>query len=137
MITERPMPLPDDATTEFWQACQKHELRMQRCASCKEFRWPPRPMCGACQSFDSEWIQVSGRGTIYSYVIAHAPMLPAFAPRAPFPIILVALDEDPAMRMIGNLIGDMREGLQIGAKVTVAFEEVGEVTLPQWKIVGA
>jgi uncharacterized OB-fold protein len=96
-------------------------------------RFPPRPMCPRCQSFECEWTKVSGRGTIYSFVIAHAPVLPAFQPRLPMPIVLVELAEDPTLRMIGNIVGDARP--TIGAKVEVAFEEVApDVTLPQWKL---
>jgi uncharacterized OB-fold protein len=135
MISERPLPLPDDATLAFWEACRRGELRMQRCAECKRLRWPPRPMCPGCQSFEGEWIPVSGRGTIYSFVIAHAPLLPAFQPRAPMPVVLVALEEDPTLRLIGNLVDPGQASrLAIGAPVEVAFEDLGEVTLPQWRL---
>ena len=140
MIEERPLPLPDDATLPFWEACRRRELVMQRCAGCKKLRFPPRPMCPECQSFEHEWSPMSGRGTIYSFVVAHAPVLPAFQARVPFPILLVELEEEPGLRIIGNLVGDLagdvRAKLRIGARVEVVFEDVAEdVTLPQWKIV--
>lgn len=136
MIAERPLPLPDDATAPFWEACHRHEFVMQRCAACKRLRFPPRPMCPHCQSFDCEWSPVSGRGTVFSFVVAHAPVLPAFQSRVPFPVLLVELDEDPGLRMIGNLLGGPSEALRIGARVEVAFEQIApDVTLPQWKLV--
>src|SRR5262249_10295013 len=102
---------------------------------CRALRFPPRPMCPRCQSFDSEWAPVSGRGTIHSFVIAHAPVLPAFQARVPMPILLVELDEDPQLRMIGNLVGDQNTLLSIGARVEVVFEDVApDVALPQWRI---
>ena len=36
--------------------------------TCGELRFPPRPCCPHCQSFDSEWRRMSGRGRIWSYV---------------------------------------------------------------------
>jgi uncharacterized OB-fold protein len=82
----------------------------------------------------SEWPLMSGRGTIYSFVIAHPPVLPAFADRTPLPIVLVELEEDPGLRIIGNLAPGGGE-LRIGAKVEVDFEDVTpEVTLPVWRI---
>ncbi len=136
MIAELPLPLADDATLPFWEACRRHELVMQRCARCDKPRFPPRPMCPDCQSFEHEWRAVSGRGTIFSFVVAHTPVLPAFQARVPFPILLVELDEDPGLRIIGNLVGDARAPLGIGARVEVVFEDVApDVTLPQWKLV--
>ena len=132
MISARPLPLPDDATFEFWAACQRHELRMQRCVACAKVRFPPRPMCPRCQSFESEWPKMSGKGTLYSFVIAHPPVLPAFAEKAPYPVVLVALDEDPTLRMIGTLVAGEPS---IGAPVEVAFEQSGEMTLPTWRMV--
>ena len=135
MIEGRPLPLPDDASAPFWEACKKHELRIQRCRSCTRLRSPPRPMCPHGQTFESEWAAASGRGTIYSFVVAHAPVLPAFQARVPFPIVLVELDDDPSLRMLGNLV-DGGGGLRIGARVEVVFEDVaGDVSLPQWRIV--
>jgi len=98
-------------------------------------RFPPRPMCPRCQSFESEHVRVSGRGTVFSYVIAHPPLLAAFMDRAPLPIVLVELDEDPQLRLVGNLDGDV-SALRIGARVEVVFEAAApDVTLPQWRLV--
>ncbi len=48
--------------------------------------------------------RVSGTGTIWSFVVCHPPLLPAYAPFAPYPVITVTLDEGPALRMVGNLV---------------------------------
>ncbi len=140
MVSERPLPRPDDATEEYWQGCREGELRMQRCKPCGHLRFPPRPMCPRCQSFESGWVPVSGRGTVYSWVVAHPPLLPAFADRAPLAVLLVELEEGQDLRIIGNLMGEgpeMREGheaIAIGMPVEVVFEEVApDVVLPQWR----
>jgi uncharacterized OB-fold protein len=135
VMTDRPLPKPDDASAEFWAAARRHELVMQRCTVCGKLRYPPRPMCPACQSLACDWPKMSGRGAIYSFVIAHAPVLPAFAERVPLPIVLVALEEEPTLRLVGNLVEPAGDRLRIGARVVVAFEDLGEVTLPQWRII--
>jgi uncharacterized OB-fold protein len=77
---------------------------------------------------------MSGRGTVYSFVRAHAPVLPAFSDKAPFYVVLVELEEDRRIRMVGNLLGAV-EKLAIGDAVEVAFEDVGpEDALPQWRL---
>ena len=47
---------------------------------------------------------MSGRGAIYSYAVPHPPLLPQFSDLAPYNVILVTLDEDPTIRLIGNLV---------------------------------
>ena len=128
------VPAPDDVTRPFWEACRRQELRMQRCSDCSRFRFTPRPMCPACQSMECEWIPVSGRGTVYSRVVCHPPVLPAFAERAPYAVVLVELEEDSRLRMLGNVLGCAPEDVHIGMPVEVTFERLtDDVTLPQWR----
>jgi uncharacterized OB-fold protein len=130
----RPRPLPDEVSAPFWEGCRRGELLMQRCAVCARFRFTPRPMCPHCRSFEAEWTRVSGEGSLYSFVICHPPVLPAFAAQAPFAVALVELAEDPGLRMLGNVLGAAPESLRIGQKLRVDFEEIADgVVLPQWR----
>jgi hypothetical protein len=61
-------------------------------------------MCPACQSLKREWEVMSGHGTIWSFVVPHPPLLPAYAELAPYNAIIVSLDEDPSLRFVGNLV---------------------------------
>ena len=135
--------LPDVEAEEsagFWEGTACGELRVQRCRSCGRRRMPPRPMCPHCQSLDSEWERMSGKGTIWSFVVPHPPLLPAYTDLAPFAAILVCLDEDPTLRIGGNLVasaeGPINEidpsTIQIGEPVRVVFARVDDVTLPRW-----
>ena len=45
------------------------------------------------------WTPVSGRGTLFSWAVVRRPFLPAFAEQVPFVTALVALEEDPAVRV--------------------------------------
>jgi uncharacterized OB-fold protein len=98
-------------------------------------------MCPYCQSFEHQWRAVSGRGRIWSFAVPHPPLLPAFAKIAPYPVVLVELEEDPCLRMVGNLVPDPEGGIhqvdaravRIGAPVRVVFQKVAEdVALPRW-----
>ena len=100
----RPVPYPDEESEPFWSACARHELVLQTCASCGHRRFPPRTMCPQCRSLESTWEPASGRGRVWSWVVAHPPVLPAFEPLAPYNVVVVALDEDPTLRLVGNLL---------------------------------
>jgi len=139
------VPLGDEETDGFWEGTAQGELRLQACGVCGRFRFPPLVMCPHCQSTERRWEAVSGRGTIWSYVVAHPPLLPAYAPFAPFPVITVTLEEGEALRMVGNLVtgpdGPINEvpadSIVIGEPVRVVFSarhrpDGTEVFLPAW-----
>ena len=134
MIAARPLPQPDEWSKGFWDACNAGRLEMQRCKSCQRFRFYPRPLCPRCRSLEWEYAPVSGRGTIYSWVVVHPPVMPAFQDRVPLAVVLVELEEDPELRLVGNLVECPLERIEFGMPVAVTFEKVAEdVTLPQWR----
>jgi uncharacterized OB-fold protein len=135
------LPLIDDEAAPFWEGARRGELRMQKCAESGRLIFPPRPMSPWGAHSEPVWTTVSGRGTIWSFVVPHPPLLPQFAELAPYNVIVVALDEDPTIRLIGNLVtsegGAINEidpeTIEIGAPVRVVFERVTEeVSLPRW-----
>jgi uncharacterized OB-fold protein len=139
------LPLGDEESHGFWEGTAAGELRVQACGACGALRFPPRVMCPECRSTDRRWVAVSGRGNIWSFVVVHAPVLPAYAPYVPFPVITVTLAEKPSLRMVGNLVtgpgGDINgvdpDSIQIGQAVRVVFTprprpDGSDVHLPQW-----
>lgn len=140
------LPDTDDPVMgPFFAAAAAHELRIQTCAACGRLRHPPRPVCPWCRSFDSEWRLVSGRGTVWSFVVAHPPLLPAYAEMAPYNVVVVSLDEDPLIRLVGNVVADASASvnsvspaeLAIGSPVEVLFPPpVEDVVLPRWRLLG-
>ncbi|WP_053850454.1 Zn-ribbon domain-containing OB-fold protein [Streptomyces sp. NRRL B-24085] len=129
-------PVKDATGAAFWQYAARGELRVQACADCGELRFPPRPCCPHCQSFEAEWRQVSGHGRIWSWVVPHPPLLPDYAALAPYNVIVVELAEAPRIRLVGNLVSAAGAALdsfdpgriRIGARVQVVFSD----GLPQW-----
>ncbi|MGW6272808.1 Zn-ribbon domain-containing OB-fold protein [Streptomyces sp. NPDC055060] len=133
-------PTIDGDGVPFWEYAARGELRVQACAACGELRFPPRPCCPHCQSFESRWQRMSGRGRIWSYVRPHPPLLPAYAAQAPYNAIIVELADAPRIRLVGNLVTTADaplnsvdpERLRIGAKVQVAFADVDGIAMPRW-----
>ena len=132
--------LSDPTTAPFWEGCARGELLVQACASCELRRMPPRPMCPRCRSLETRWEPTSGRGRIWSFIVPHPPLLPAFAEVAPYNAIIVELEEDPLIRFAGNLVasaeGEINEidptTITIGEPVQVVFHQIEDVYLPRW-----
>ena len=81
---------------------------------------------------ESSWEPASGRGRVWSWVVAHPPVLPSFADRVPFNVAVIELDE--GVRMIGNLFEIANEDIRENLPVEVTFEDVEDgVSLPQWR----
>lgn len=76
----------------MWESIDAREMKLQRCTGCGTFQYPPGPGCHACLSMELEWIPVSGRATILSWVVFHRQYLPAYP--APYNSIAVRLEED-------------------------------------------
>jgi uncharacterized protein len=141
MIQGAPLPAVTEDSAGFWEGTAAGELRIERCTNCGRLRFPPRPMCPYCNYLGHEWKAMSGRGRVWSYVVPHPPLLPAFAEVAPYNVIVVELDEDPMIRLVGNLL-DSPHGaindvdpstIRIGEAVQVVFQPAGEdVVLPRW-----
>jgi uncharacterized OB-fold protein len=86
---------------------------------------------------------MSGAGRIWSFVLPHPPLLPAFAKVAPYNVIVVELADDPSIRMVGNLVksaaGEINEvdpsTIKIGTRVRVVFQSVADdVALTRWVV---
>jgi len=141
MSSEMLLPAVGENEAPFWEAAAKGELRIQQCAGCERLRFPPRPMCPRCQSTESTWALMSGGGTIYSFVVPHPPLLPQFNDLAPYNVILVTLDEDPTIRLIGNLVDQVGDkinavdpsSIELDKPVQVVFEQINDdIHMPRW-----
>ena len=143
-------PAVDEESVAFFAGTEARELRVQACSVCGRLRHPPRPMCPHCRSTRRHWQVVSGRGELWSYTVPHPPLLPAYAELAPYNVIVVALEEDPTIRFVGNLVtgpdGAINEidpeSLSIGEAVQVTFTRLvrpdgSAVMIPRWVRAGA
>lgn len=128
MIGARPLPEITPLTEPFWSAAKERRLVLQRCDDCAAYRFPPELTCLHCGSLRAAWVEVSGRATLYSWTVAHPPLLPFFQARAPWPVAVVQLEEGP--RMVTNVVDVPVAEYAAGMALEADFEDVGEdVTL--------
>ena len=126
---DRILPQPTPETRHFWDGCKTGELRLQRCKTCRESYFPPRPFCPVCGSRAVEVYKASGRATLYSYVINPRPRPDTGT--EPHSIAVVTLEEGP--RMMTNITGfpQTPEALQLDMPLEVTFLQASEaIALP-------
>lgn len=133
-IVHFPLPIPEHDAQPFWKACNREELLMQRCKACQRFRWLPRPMCPHCNSMEQEWVQMSGRGKVYTWTVITHPVHPAAVSQVPYNVVQVQLEEQPDLLMVSNLVGVRNEEIRFDMPVEVVFEELAPgVKVPKFK----
>jgi hypothetical protein len=128
--TNIPLPRPTPVSRPHWDGCREGVLRVQRCRDCGEHVFIPEPLCTACQGQNLEWVDSTGRGSVYSFTVVHRPQRPEF--RVPYTVAIVELEE--GWHMLTNLVEIAPEDVRIGLPVEVLFEKLSEqITLPYFR----
>jgi uncharacterized OB-fold protein len=130
----RPARSPDAVDAPYWDGARSHRLLVQVCGSCGTARWPPEEICSVCHSFEWQWLESSGAATIVSWTRVWHPVHPALQGHGPNVVVVVELDDFP-VTMVGNLLGDPSQDVEIGEHVDVEFEDhlEDDFTLVQWR----
>jgi uncharacterized OB-fold protein len=111
MSKKIPAPNPAPETQAFWDAAARGKFLIRRCTACGRAHWYPRSTCPFCWG-DTEWVEATGRGRIYSYsVMRRAP--------EPYAIAYVTLEEGPTM--LTNLVDCDFGALAVGQQVRLKF----------------
>ena len=123
--TEFPHPdLAWEATAEFWAGATRSELRVPRCDACSRLHWYPTEQCRHCKATEFTWETMSGRGTLFSWVVVTHPFLPQFAGLVPFIPARVALDEDPSVRIPTRMVDCAPDDLAFEMPVAVTYRAI-------------
>jgi uncharacterized protein len=132
-----PAPARDGLDAPFWTSLTEERLVLQRCQACRRWQWGPEWVCHRCRSFDLVFEPIEPNGTIYSYERVWHPVHPALQRQGPYLVVLVTIDGADEARVIGNLLGDPHQAVEIGAAVTGVFEHhplaAAPFTLLHWR----
>ena len=133
--------LPDDWTlpaltprnTEWFTS---GALKVQQCSRCGVLQHPPEELCHQCGSFELGFKELAGRGTVYSYTVAHYAVNRGLVDAVPYAVVLVSLDDAPEVRVIGNVLDIPPDQVRIGMPVEAVWEERDadgdHLLVPQW-----
>lgn len=123
-LTRPDFPLPDlhwPPTREFWSAAARGELALPRCEGCGRLHWYPEERCRHCGASRHRWERMSGRGTLFTWVVVRQAFLPQLRDQIPFVTGLVALAEDPSVRLATRIVDCEPTALSIDMPLEVVF----------------
>lgn len=126
----RLLPRLDQDSGFFWTSGADGHLRFLRCSHCDYYVHPPAPRCPECLSEDVSPQVVSGRATVVAHTINVQQWIPGSEPYA---IGLVAIEEQPSIRLTTNLVDVEAEDIRADLAVEVVFEHVDDVYLPLFR----
>jgi uncharacterized OB-fold protein len=122
-----PLPRPTALSQPHWDGCRQGKLLVQRCSACECYLFIPQPRCTQCQSSALEWVESSGRGSVYSYSVVHRPPRPQFA--VPYIVAVIALEE--GWHMLSNVLECDASNVSVGLPVKVSFKQMTDtISLP-------
>jgi uncharacterized OB-fold protein len=130
----RPVLEQGPTTRPFWEAARRRELALQHCLSCGRLHHPPVPLCPDCHGDEFDFKAVGTTGTVYEFSIMREPRVIGFEAMVPYACLLVELDEQPGLFVIGNLVDAEADAVRVGMRVQLRFEPYGldDLLLPQW-----
>lgn len=130
-LAKRVRPTVSKDTEFFWAGTKLGELRIQRRPD-GTLQHPPVPALWKDHTEQSDYVVASGRGTVFSFVVHHAPKVPGR--QVPYVVALVELEE--GVRMLGELRGIDPAEVEVGLPVEVGFQRLDDDnTVPYWKAV--
>ena len=114
-------PASSRDTKFFWDGVNAHELRIQKKPD-GSLQHPPVSALWQDKEAPIEYQVASGKGTVFSFVVHHAPKVPGRT--LPFVIALVELEE--GVRMLGELRNVDPATVEIGMPVRVTYIDFPE-----------
>jgi uncharacterized OB-fold protein/acyl dehydratase len=109
-------PASSRDTKFFWDGVNAHELRIQKRGD-GGLQHPPVPALWQDKEAPTDYVVASGKGTVFSFVVHHAPKVPGRT--LPFVIALVELEE--GVRMLGELRDTDPSTVEIGMPVRATY----------------
>ena len=113
-------------TAVYWESAKNGKLLVKTCKACGKLHYYPRTICPHCLSSDTDWVEASGKGTIYTYSVMRRT-------ETPYVIAYVTLEE--GVTMLSNIVECDVDGVAVGQTVEVVFRDTeGGHSLPVFRL---
>jgi uncharacterized OB-fold protein len=97
-------------------------LLVPYCGACRLAHWYPKPSCPYC-SGEWDWKEIDGAGLIFTFSVVRRAFSAELAGRLPLVVATVALNAQPDIRLVTNIVDCGAGDARIGLGVTPVVEE--------------
>lgn len=116
-VALRPRPNLTLDNAFYFETARERRLLIQRCTGCGRLRHPPTAACAYCGALGWDTVQSCGYGTLFTYTVIDAPVVPPFKPGH----IVGLIELEEGVRVVAELVDAGREEVAIGMPLEVAF----------------
>ena len=117
----RPAPTPTNISQPFWDGVNKHRLLLQRDPATGKCQFYPRAVNVYSGKQDTEWIEATGKGVLYSFTETLVPAR-GFEGKEPYLIATVELEE--GVRLMSLLHNCSAADVRIGMRVRLCWDKI-------------
>lgn len=110
------LPVPDALSRHFWEGARDRKLMIQRCPVTGRHQWYPRRHSVHAPGAEPQWVQASGRGTLFTYSVIHRGN-----GTTPTPYICGVIELEEGVLFTSTLHGVEEADVRIGMPVEVDF----------------
>jgi uncharacterized OB-fold protein len=128
--------LIDYDNIEHYRGLLQQKLLINKCANCRYWVYPHRPMCPECWSWDLQPTQVSGRGTVYLFTLLYQGRVRGSDFQEPLRIVAIELAEQPGLRYTSTVVNCSLEEMRIGMPVELTWITRRGILVPAFQPAG-
>jgi uncharacterized OB-fold protein len=127
----------DEDSAPHWKGLLEKRLLIPRCQECGYWIFPIRDFCSECWSTNVKYEQVSGKGSLYLFVIYHQGMpIPGVDYSTPYPVGAGELVEQKGLRFLAPLVEVKNEDIKHDMPLELTWIERAGEPAPAWKPAG-
>jgi uncharacterized protein len=107
---------------DFVKYLDEGKVMGTQCTKCKARYFPPRADCPQCLSNAYEWIEITGKGKLITYVtVNYGPV--GFEDKVPYTLGIVDFGE--GVQVLAPLTGDIKkENINIGMSLKIMLQQL-------------
>ena len=124
-----------DLFAPFWEGTRQNRILVQQCTETKKKVWPPRFVSPYAPGAALDWVEIEGKGEIYTFNVVYRGFFPYYKDKVPYALVVVDLGD--GVRLLGNTTGMDPTTVTCGMSMEAVFEKVDEqTTLIHWQPAG-
>jgi uncharacterized OB-fold protein len=109
--------IEDSAADRFYSELAERRFMTTRCSTCELTFFPPRSLCPDCLGAEVEWVELSGKGSVYAFTQQHYSIIRRK------PEVVGAIELEGCSGRMLSLIDAPFEDVRIGMPVRAEFLE--------------